>query len=94
LDRGEVLSQDSYYLLAKTSLDQAEFSWWEETRRNLWLNFDVDGTDFTPIVTKTAGGVFVVEDGAHRMALKSLCGSSDFRVKISIWTLGALKFGR
>jgi hypothetical protein len=93
LDQNEGLSQNRYYLLAKTTLDESEFNFWLETRRSLLLTFNDDGADFTPIVTKTARGLFVVQDGAHRLALKSLRGSSEYRVKISIWTLGVLTFG-
>lgn len=94
LDRGWSLENDPYYLLAKSSLDVADFEFWLDTRRILWLNSLADEADFTPIATMNAGGKFVVEDGAHRLALRSLRGHISHRVALSLWSFGALKLSR
>lgn len=90
LDRNKRLASDPYYLLAKSTLDEADFEFWLETRKNLWTNFIVDTADFTPIATMNLEGKFVVVDGAHRLALRSLRGHPSHRVALSLWAFGAM----
>lgn len=90
LDRNKRLDDDAYYLLAKSSLDEADFRFWLETRKSLWLNFITDDSDFTPIAAMNPGGKFVVVDGAHRLVLRSLRGHLSHRVALSLWKFGAM----
>lgn len=94
LDCSRSLENDSYYLLAKSSLEASDFEFWLDTRRILWLNFLADEHDFTPIATMNASGKFVVEDGAHRLALRNLRGHLSHQVALSLWSFGALKLNR
>jgi hypothetical protein len=94
LDHGKSLDNDQYYLLAKQQLDAADFEFWLETRKSLWLNFSEDDSDFKPIVAMSPSGKFLIEDGAHRLALRSLRGYLSHRVALSLWTLGAQKLSQ
>ena len=88
LDQASELRSDPYFQLAETTLSTDDFDFWLESRQNLWKNFQAGDPAFFPIVTMTSKGVFVVEDGAHRLALESLRGKEVFRVRLSLWAMG------
>jgi hypothetical protein len=88
LSEGQDLESDFYFSANKRALEESEFSLWLETRRELLEKFDALDSGFSPVVVRSSRKKFIVEDGAHRLSLKSLRGIRTHRVEISVWYLG------
>jgi len=89
LDEGIKIDETSYYALLQPLFDDArdlEHSLLDKYR--LWEKFEPNCQASTPVVTQSARKCFIVEDGAHRLALQSLRGITSHRVAISIWYFG------
>lgn len=85
LEDGEELHQDIYWQKVRAFLNEEEFENWEARKRHLLQNFDVDLSVELPIAVIKRNGVFIVQDGAHRLALRSLRGRETHTVAISLW---------
>jgi hypothetical protein len=86
LDQGKNLNESYYYKVAKRVLNDEDFDFWLRTKTHLWEGFNVDEEAFTPVGILTLNRCLIVEDGAHRLALRSLRGLRSHRVAISIWS--------
>ena len=85
LDCGEDLQADPYYTESKERLDEAAFNAWLSVKLELWENFNQDPRDFTPIAIRCSIGQFIVQDGAHRLSLRSLRGYNSHTLGIGLW---------
>ncbi len=88
LSQGQGIENDFYYKFNKQSLRESEFDLWLRTREQLLKEFNPLDREFLPVVVRISRMKFIVEDGAHRLSLRSLHGISSHRVEISIWYLG------
>lgn len=87
LDQREDLSDVHYYKVAKQILNDEDFAFWIRTKTSLWEKFNVEAAEFTPVGILNFNHQLIVEDGAHRLALRSLRGYKSHRVAISVWSL-------
>lgn len=85
LDLGATIVESNYYLLVSSLYDDVDFDEMFRDKAKMWKNFDPDLWNTTPVAIRTAKNTYVVEDGAHRLALRSLRGYSLHRVGISLW---------
>jgi hypothetical protein len=85
LDCGEVVQADPYYIESKERLDDAAFKTWFRDRLELWENFNQESRDFTPIAIRHSNRHFVIQDGAHRLSLRSLRGYNSHTLGIGLW---------
>jgi hypothetical protein len=75
-----------YYKVARQILNDENFAFWLRTKTRLWEEFNVDSGEFTPVGILKFNHHLIVEDGAHRLALRSLRGIQNHRVDISVWS--------
>lgn len=87
LDQRENFSNLYYYKVARQSLNDEDFAFWLQTKTQLWEEFDVESEEFTPVGILKFDQKLIVEDGAHRLALRSVRGFQNHRVTISVWSL-------
>ena len=88
LSEGESLLEDPYYKWSLQNDDEVAFRSWLNAKHKLFNGFDVTDQSFRPIVVKSSKGVYLLQDGAHRLALQSLRGQTVFTVAISVWAFG------
>jgi hypothetical protein len=93
LDCGEVVQADPYYTESKERLDDATFNSWFRDRLELWENFNQEPKDFIPIAIRHSNSHFVIQDGAHRLSLRSLRGYNSHTVGIGIWEYNQRQIG-
>jgi hypothetical protein len=86
LDQGDDFSNVYYYKVARQILNDEEFAFWLRTKTLLWKEFNADSEEFTPVGILKFNRHLIVEDGAHRLALRSLSGFQNHRVAISVWS--------
>jgi hypothetical protein len=84
LDAGEDIHADPYYLESKKRLDADAFQAWLCLKLELWQNFKQDPGDFTPIAVRRSMRQFLVQDGAHRLSLRSLRGNESHILGIKL----------
>ena len=89
LDSEKLISDNYYFKVAEKSLNDEDFRFWLRTKTELWESFDVDEKDFLPVGILRHKGDFIVEDGAHRLALRSIKGLRFTRVAVSIWSFSS-----
>lgn len=87
LDHRDDFSNLYYYKVARRTLNDEDFAFWLRTKTHLWEEFNVGSEEFTPVGILKFNQKLIVEDGAHRLALRSLRGLQNHRVAISIWSL-------
>lgn len=87
LDQREDFSNLYYYKVANHILNDEDFAFWLRTKTHLWEEFNVESEEFTPVGVLEINQNLIVEDGAHRLALRSLRGFQNHRVTISVWSL-------
>ena len=87
LDQREDISNLYYYKVANHILNDEDFAFWLRTKTHLWEEFNVESEEFTPVGVLQINQNLIVEDGAHRLALRSLRGFQNHRVTISVWSL-------
>ena len=85
LRQGIGVSNDYYFCVAQRLLDEKDLSYWFETKVELASTFSSKTSPFTPIGVCLAKNYFVIEDGAHRLALSSLMGQTAHRLSVSLW---------
>jgi len=85
LDSGEDIHSDPYYLETKERLDVATFEAWLRFKLELWQNFKENPREFTPIAVRRSMRQFLVQDGAHRLSLRSLRGNDSHILGIALW---------
>lgn len=85
LDCGEDIQADPYYTESMERLDVAAFEAWLLVKLELWESFNQDPRDFTPIAIRHSIGHFVVQDGAHRLSLRSLRGHNSHMLGVGLW---------
>jgi len=85
LDCGEDVQADPYWTESKERLDEAQFNAWLRDRLELWENFNREPRDFTPIAIWHSNRHFMIEDGAHRLALRSLRSCNSHTLGIRLW---------
>lgn len=88
LDSGVQLEDTEYFELVRALDYGVDYRQWFDDKVLLWKTFDPSSYEVLPIVVLGKGGKFIVEDGAHRLALMSLRGERKFRVGVSVWFLG------
>jgi hypothetical protein len=86
LDQRGDFSNLYYYKVARQILNDENFAFWLRTKTRLWEEFNVDSGEFTPVGILKFNHHLIVEDGAHRLALRSLRGIQNHRVDISVWS--------
>jgi len=84
LDCGEDVQADPYYNETKEQLDYTAFEAWLRVKTELWESFNQEPGDFTPIAIRHSIRQFVVQDGAHRLSLRSLRGYNSHRLGIGL----------
>lgn len=87
LDCGEDVQADPYYIETKERLDHTAFEAWLRVKTELWENFNQEPRDFTPIAIRHSIRHFIVQDGAHRLSLRSLRGYNFHVLGIGLWVL-------
>ena len=87
LDQKIHLEGDPYFEFAKKHLSQDDFDFWLDTKKKLWAEFDSKNEEVFAVAVRAPGSRLLVQDGAHRLALKSLRGESSCTVSISLWAL-------
>jgi hypothetical protein len=87
LDQGDDSRNLYYYKVARQTLNDEDFAFWLRTKTQLWEEFDVEAGEFTPVGILKFNQNLVVEDGAHRLALRSVRGFQNHRLAISVWSL-------
>lgn len=85
LDCGEDVQADPYYNETKEQLDHTAFEAWLRGKMELWESFSQEPRDFTPIAIRHSIRRFVVQDGAHRLSLRSLRGYKAHTLGIGLW---------
>ena len=85
LDCGEDVQADPYYTESMKRLNVVAFEAWLRVKLELWENFNQDPRDFTPIAVRHSMRRFVVQDGAHRLSLRSLRGYNSHTLGIGLW---------
>ena len=85
LDCGEHIQADPYYAESMKRLNVAEFEAWLRVKLELWENFKQDPKEFTPIAVRYSKTHFMVQDGAHRLSLRSLSGIDNHELGIGFW---------
>lgn len=88
LDEGLEPSETSYFKLVASLDYQVNISEWFQDKKILWSTFSPDSENFSPVAVKTNRKTFIVEDGAHRLALRQLRGYNVHDVAISFWFVG------
>lgn len=86
LDQGKIVESTSYYGLVTRLYHDVDFDEWFRDKLTLWENFRFDDSEFTPVAVRASKDIYIVEDGAHRLALKSLRGIENHLVGISLWS--------
>lgn len=85
LDSGEDIRTDSYYLESKARLDDVTFEAWLRSKLELWQDFNESPRKFIPIAVRRSIREFMVQDGAHRLSLRSLRGNHFHTLGIRLW---------
>jgi len=85
LDCGEDVQADPYCTETRERLDEAQFNAWLSLKLELWENFNQEPRYFTPIAVRHSMRRFVVQDGAHRLSLRSLRGYTSHTLGIGLW---------
>jgi hypothetical protein len=85
LEYGEDIHGDPYYIKTKQQLDAVAFKAWLHLKLELWENFKPDHRDFTPVAVRQSDRRFLVQDGAHRLSLRSLRGYNSHTLGIGLW---------
>jgi hypothetical protein len=88
LNAGIQLEDTDYAKLVRSLNYGVDYDKWFEDKLLLWKTFDPEAREVLPIAVRRGRGDFIVEDGAHRLALLSLKGDKTFRVGVSIWFVG------
>lgn len=86
LDRGIDIESDPYYLLARERLDQEAFDAWLGDRLALWKNYRNEPWEAQAIAVRVSKTGYLVEDGAHRLSLRSLDGFSTHALRLRLWS--------
>lgn len=87
LDQKVDLAGDPYFEFAKSHLSQDDFAFWLHTKKKLWSEYDSKNGETFAVAVRAPGSGLLVQDGAHRLALKSLRGELSCSLSISLWTL-------
>lgn len=82
---GQDLTSNYYYSVARSQLNDEALSYWLEKKIELQSSYDYQPWPFSAVVVRVSKKRFVVEDGAHRLALSSLSGARSYRVGVSLW---------
>lgn len=85
LDAGVPFGATQYFELVTSLYGDIDFDQWFGDKVRLWEEFIPETLDFTPVSVRTVRGLYIVEDGAHRLALSSLRGVERFDMGVSIW---------
>lgn len=85
LDSGDDIRTDPYYLESKARLDDVTFEAWLRLKLELWQDFNEDPRRFIPIAVRRSMREFMVQDGAHRLSLRSLRGYDPHILGIGLW---------
>ncbi len=86
LDCGDDVQADPYYNETKERLDDVQFNEWFRNRLELWKNFKQEPTDFIPIGIRYSTNYFVIQDGAHRLSIRSLRGYTFHTLGVKLWS--------
>ena len=82
---GESIFVDPYFKWSKERDSDFAFQAWLDAKLKLIETFDPSDESFYPIVAKLPSGGYLLQDGAHRLAIKSLAGQREFEVSLGIW---------
>jgi hypothetical protein len=85
LDCGEHIQTDPYFDECAKRLDDTDFTAWLNDRLELWESFNKESREFIPIAIRYSNRQFIVQDGAHRLSLRSLRGHDSHLLGISLW---------
>lgn len=85
LDNGLPVVETSYFKLASKLYLDVDLDQWFRDKSRLWQEFSPETLDFTPVAVRTPRNLYIVEDGAHRLALSDLRGIEAYQVGISLW---------
>lgn len=86
LDSGLDIETDPYYLSARERLDEDTFDQWLRDRLSLWENYRKDPWEAQAIAVRVSKTGYMVEDGAHRLSLRSLDGFSSHVLRLRLWS--------
>lgn len=86
---GQDLTNDYYYSMVRTGLDEEGLSYWLEKKIELRSSYEKQPWLFTAVIVRVSKNRFVVEDGAHRLALSNLSGERSYRVGVSLWNFNS-----
>ena len=93
LEEGADMRDNLYYSVGRSLLNDQEFQVWLDRRSSLLWDFSPSDPEFLPVVVRRNSKQYVIEDGAHRLSLRSLRGFESHKVGIGIWHISVSRRG-
>ena len=86
ISSGDEIGSTRYGVHAKKHLSPEDYDFWVRTKLELQDSYNPALEDSVAVVSRRFGKGYVVQDGAHRLALRNLNGQVWEWVWLSIWS--------